>query len=114
MALSNEDKKDVAGAFGKKAASAVSKATRDKSYVPTNSNADLIRTARKTRDKGTLGSYGTKWLASASRENSSKSKALKSKTGSFDKMNAERKNQGYKPKTDGATKGMYDFFDKYD
>lgn len=80
MALSNEDKKDVAGAFGKKAASAVSKATRDKSYVPTNSNADLIRTARKTRDKGTLGSYGTKWLASASRENSSKSKALKSKT----------------------------------
>lgn len=29
MALSNEDKKDVAGAFGKKAASAVSKATND-------------------------------------------------------------------------------------
>lgn len=33
MALSNEDKKDVSHAFGKKAAGAVSNATRDYSHI---------------------------------------------------------------------------------
>ena len=100
MALSNEDKKDVAGAFGKKAASAVSKATRDS----INSRIELNRAASGGGAEGRVPhKYG-----------SSKSKALKSKTGSFDKMNAERKSQGYKPKSDRATKGMYDFFDKFD
>ncbi len=33
---------------------------------------------------------------------------------SFGKMNAERKRQGHKPKTDRASKGLYDFLDKYE
>jgi len=41
-----------------------------------------------------------------------KSAALTKKVGSFERMNAERKRQGYKPKTDRATKGLYDFLDK--
>ncbi len=40
------------------------------------------------------------------------SKKIAKKGGSFEKMNAERKRQGYKPKTDRATKGLYDFLDK--
>lgn len=100
MALSNEDKKDVAGAFGKKAASAVSRATKD--------SLSTQRMNDWAKDKA---ARGGKTLGDVRR---AKSSALKSKTGSFDKMNAERKSQGYKPKTDRATKGMYDFFDKYD
>lgn len=38
----------------------------------------------------------------------------KAKIGSFERMNKERKSQGYKAKKDRASKGMYDFFDKYD
>lgn len=77
--LSEEDKADVKNAMGKAIANKVSKVTRDKSHVPANSNADLIRTARKSRDKGNLPAMGQKILASMSRENSAKSKALQGK-----------------------------------
>lgn len=33
---------------------------------------------------------------------------------SFSRMNSERKKQGYAPKKDRATKGLYDFLDKFD
>lgn len=67
MALSHEDKKDVSRAFGKKAASAVSKATRDS----INSRIELNRAASGGGAEGRVPhKYG-----------SSKSKALKSKTG---------------------------------
>lgn len=42
-----------------------------------------------------------------------KTKALGKKKGSFERINAERKRQGYKPTKDRATKGLYDFLDKY-
>lgn len=54
------------------------------------------------------------------KSDSSKTKALKGKAGelhkrasegSFARMNKERKAQGFKPKTDRATKGLYDFLD---
>lgn len=80
MALSNEDKKDVAGSFGAKMANKVAKVTHDKGK-----------------------SY------------SSKKKELAGKMGSIAHIQKERKRQGYAPKKfDRATKGMYEFFDKYD
>lgn len=66
MALSNEDKKDVAGAFGKKAAGAVSKATHD--------NADWALGGSHAPSRG-WGAHKDKTGKQA------KSKALKSKTG---------------------------------
>lgn len=39
-------------------------------------------------------------------------KSVKHKKGSFEKMNAERKRQGYKPIRDRASKGLYEFLDK--
>lgn len=32
---------------------------------------------------------------------------------SYEKMNKERKSQGYKTKSDRSSKGLYDFLDKY-
>lgn len=44
-----------------------------------------------------------------------KAKALGKKMSSTAGINKARKEQGYKPKKfDRATKGMYDFLDKYD
>lgn len=45
---------------------------------------------------------------------SAKNKALKKKVGSFERMNKERRHQGHKPVKDRASKGIYDFLDKFD
>lgn len=101
MALSNEDKKDVAGAFGKKAASAVSRATQD----------------HKPGTFKRVGSVGGNPLAPVFRykEPSAKSKAIGKKIGSIEGINKARKEQGYKPKKfDAASRGLHSFLDKYD
>lgn len=36
------------------------------------------------------------------------------KDSSYSRMNSERKRQGYAPKKDRASKGLYDFLDKYE
>ena len=41
-------------------------------------------------------------------------KEMAKKMSSFERINKERKSQGYKPNTDRATKGLYDFLDKFD
>lgn len=73
MALSNEDKKDVAGAFGEKAASAVSKATRDWN----SSSSPDIRAKEKSQWRNIKKSDAYK---AAKKSPSYKSQALKSKT----------------------------------
>lgn len=76
MALSKEDKKDVAGAFGKKAASAVSKATQDH-------ETDWQRRRRQRNDVKKYGITGSTPADAAKRiaeHTSAKSKALKKKT----------------------------------
>lgn len=70
MALSNEDKKDVAGAFGKKAASAVSKATRDG-----------FDGNKRWGNSGIKGVGVNSPAMMEARKGFAKSKALKSKTG---------------------------------
>lgn len=83
MALSNEDKKDVSRAFGKKAASAVSTATRDRKYKGSSITEHSGATGKReyqTSDYN-IGRRGT--LKDVKREislHTSKSKALKSKT----------------------------------
>lgn len=69
MALSNEDKKDVAGAFGKKAASAVSKATRDG-----------FDGNKRWGNSGIRGVGANSPAMMEARKGFAKSKALKSKT----------------------------------
>ena len=86
MALSNEDKKDVAVTFGKKAADAVSSATRDRKYKGSSITEHSGATGKReyqTSDYN-IGRRGT--LKDVKREislHTSKSKALKSKTGGF-------------------------------
>lgn len=76
MALSNEDKKDVAGAFGEKAASAVSKATRDWN----SSSSPDIRAKEKSQWRNIKKSDAYK---AAKKSPSYKSQALKSKTSNY-------------------------------
>ena len=46
---------------------------------------------------------------------SPRAKALHNKkTNSYEKMNQERKKQGYKKKSDRASRGLYDFLDRFD
>lgn len=52
-------------------------------------------------------------LKTSDKRHEAKSKALQAKVGSsFDRMNKERKSQGYRPVKDRATKGLYEFLDK--
>lgn len=67
------------------------------------SHSKLERSIRKHNKKVTRLD-----LKDMSREN-----VLTKAKSSFHRMNAERKRQGYKPKTDRASKGLYDFLDKY-
>lgn len=105
MALSNEDRSDVSVAFGKKTANKVASATRDgtiKSYSITGTPSHLPLSKERK--------YNQEWA-----EKGAKTKALSKKAGSsFERMNKERKAQGYAPKKDGASKGLYDFLDKFD
>lgn len=103
MALSNEDKKDVAGAFGKKAASAVSRATHD--------GFD----SKKMWGNSAIKGHGVNSPAMMeARKGFAKKAALDKKIGkgSAAGINAERKRQGYKP-MDAKRTRIHEGMDKY-
>lgn len=124
MALSNEDKKDVQGAMGKAIANKVSKVTRDSGPRPgqratiKSSTGGYMAYVPGKKKEGTEDSvrhgFSSKNEARSYGKKAAKSKALQGKKSSFESMNKARKAHGVAPKKDRATKGLYDFLDKFD